>query len=873
MFCPNCGERATGGHQETGDTPLYTSEVKGLLKSGKLTVYRDRVEFSSSSAQRTVFNYDSLIAVKKRLLPTPAILFITEDARTESCAATSKNIHEAFLHIEQALQPYLEQRRARLAAQGIRFSLPSSMGMTNTGILNISSDRVEFLSKSGRLETVPYQDVKSAALSTAGLELAQFDGGIKSFTLDKESREEVLAFVRESLVPYLERRKADLLARGIHYSCLSTMGPERGTLDLYEDRAEFTSQMGQVVTVAFQTVRAAELRVDLLDLHLVSGVTKTFSVDREEQVEVLSFIKKAIEPYVLARTVGFETAFGTAERIEINQERDVFHIIRQNGTVITDECPLADIITCQQEESTELNALISGIRSGGKAIASGMAGKRVETVEEEKVRSVDIQLTIQDGESQRTETLRFGDFPIGVSRTSPKYIQSAAEATGLMEFLRESCPNCQLVIPAPPEPRTPVAGEIPEVTSESDEPPAATNEPTPTPVREQDPTGIQKYIDRIARYIGSCQTPMTIAFQGCSGSIEGQMMKLLSDSLDEQSRKNLLWLHTRQLSRSDLGANLPMFLGATLVSQLGSANDDRVVKFAKAFINLSVTMLSQGKSDGTFLIDTFFRDNPTNSAEDLVKTFSDLIQKKTGGHGGKVVILVDGLNSLSPAKMVEVLEAMEDFFTCDGCVFVIAAENTAVVRGVNERYGPDEEQGKRFFNKVFRVSFRLPASGFQMESYVKSRLERLGFGTDDQEEIELYRELLSRSIGSGMEAAGHLFDSFELVKTLSDEDICRRRDSRLILFGLLCMQTRFPAVYAQLTRRRHAVTPELLTNLSSPESDVVICSELSEAEQADFREFAQVFCGIVDTDRTDGISPLESSAFAQILEFTSITSV
>ena len=879
VFCPNCGERAAGGAREADSgAPLYTSEVKGLLKSGRLAVYRDRVEFSSSSAQRTVFNYNSLIAVKKRLLPTPAILFITEDARTEACAATSKNIHEAFLHIEQALQPYLEQRRARLAAQGIRFSLPSSMGMTNTGILNLSSGQAEFLSKSGRVETVPYGDVKSAALSAAGLELTLFDGGVRSFTLDKESREEVLAFVRESLAPFLEQRKADLLARGIYHSCLSTMGPERGTLDLYQDRAEFTSQTGQAVSIPFQTVRAADLRVDLLDLHLVDGTTRSFSVDRDEQVDILAFVKKAIEPYVLLRTEGFEVSFGSAERIEINEARGVFHILRQNGAVITDECPLAGLTACRLEESTALNALISGIRSGGKAIASGMGGKRAgETAEEEQVRSVDILLTVREADGQRTEALRFGDFPIGVSRTSPKYAQSFAEAAGLMEFLREHCPGCERVLPAPPE--LPAAAEapgdraLPATSGAGGDLPAPRSAHASSPAREQNAAGIRKYIDRIAQYISSCQTPMTIAFQGCSGSIEGHMMKLLSDSLDEQCRGSQIWLHTRQLSRSDLGANLPMFLGATLVSQLAGSNDDRVVKFAKGFINLSVSMLSQGKSDGQFVVDAFFREHPTNSAADLVQTFAELVRKRTGGGHGKVVVLMDGLDTLAPGKMVEVLEAMEDFFACEGCVFVVAVEYASVVRGVNERYGGGEEQGKQFFNRTFRVPFRLPASDLQMESYVRSRLERVGLDSAGPEEVKRYCQILSCSIGSGMESVGHLFDSFELLKTLSDEDLYQRETSRLILFCLLCMQTRFPAVYDRLARQRGEITPEFLAALCAPEPDAALLEELSEEDRAAFQEFAQVLRDIIDTDGTGRISSLEAGIFARVLEATAITSV
>lgn len=296
-FCPCCGEKAAGGNQEK-DKPIYLADVKGWLKSGKLAVYCDRVEFSTSSVQKIVFHYDSLVSVKKRLLPTPAILFITEDGRTESCAATSKNIHEAFLYVEQAVKPYIEARKKRLLAQGIRYSLVSSMGMANSGILNISDNKAEFLSKSGQKETVPFQDVKSAGVSAGTLDFFLFNGGTKSFSLDKELREEVLDFVKQAIKPYLEERKEALLAKGIYYSFLSILGQERGTIDVLADRVEFTGNSGRTDSVDFKDVRTVSLYEGMLELSLTYGITKSFAADREEQEEILAFIRKAIEPYV-----------------------------------------------------------------------------------------------------------------------------------------------------------------------------------------------------------------------------------------------------------------------------------------------------------------------------------------------------------------------------------------------------------------------------------------------------------------------------------------------------------------------------------------------------------------------------------------------
>ena len=196
--------------------------------------------------QKAVYDYSALVAVKKGL---DRIQFITEDGRTESCVVSRKNIHEAFLYIEKAVQPYIEERKRRLMAEGIRYSLVVGMGLTG-GILNLRDDRAEFRSKSGQVEIVCYQDVRALGRSAGILEFA-----------------------------------------------------------------------------------------------LTNGASRSYTVDREIWEEVLDFVEQAIAPHVEKRTVGFDTSFGIDERIEINEERGVFHFIRQGGSVISEEYAMEDMVS------------------------------------------------------------------------------------------------------------------------------------------------------------------------------------------------------------------------------------------------------------------------------------------------------------------------------------------------------------------------------------------------------------------------------------------------------------------------------------------------------------------------------------------------
>ena len=101
-----------------------------------------------------------------------------------------------------------------------------------------------------------------------------------------------------------------------------------------------------------------------LELALTDGTAKNLPVEEAMGGEVLAFVREAIAPYVAARTVGFDTAFGVDERLEFNGERGVFHILRQSGREITGEWPVDALRRCAWTENRELTALGSVVSSG-----------------------------------------------------------------------------------------------------------------------------------------------------------------------------------------------------------------------------------------------------------------------------------------------------------------------------------------------------------------------------------------------------------------------------------------------------------------------------------------------------------------------------
>lgn len=883
-FCPHCGEKITEG--KTGDDkPLYQTEVKGLRKAGKLTVYRDRTEFATSSVQKTVYNYSNLVAVKKRLgLSLDHIDFITEDGQAESCDVNRKAVHEAFLYIEKAVAPYIARRKELLLSQGIHYSIISSAGLTD-GILNISDSQVEFKSKSGQSEIVSFQDVKSVRVSTGiksdSLEFSLINRTSKAFGIDKELRDEIFSFVEKAIEPYIAERREALLAKGIYFSSFSIYRSVDGTLNILEDRAEFTSRTDQSEIVFFKDVRTVRLQSETLELSLTNGTSKSFTVERDIQDGILAFVQNAIRPYVLKRTEGFNSVFGIDEQIEINEERGVFHVLRQDGREITEEVPLSALIKCERIECSES----SGVLDKGIDIfnlAAKAVGAQNTPDADDKISYVGVLLTVHTEQGEQVETVRFGNFFVRINRTSEKYGKYLEEVSKFMDYLGSVCPDCELIVRALPEkPQESTPAQIPLIAGSEETGTALSatgSRDVSTDVSialETEQAGIRKYIEGVSRFISTCATPMTIAVQGSGGIRKNSAMKLLFVSLEEHCPNDRIWFDARQLLTPNSSEPLSELVGKRLISLLNGADNDaskeRTAKITKSIIGLVTGIVASDSQVGRDLADELLFKGSSVSGK-LVDAFSGLVQERVGTSGGRVVILISNLDKLAPAKAVELLKTLREFFDCDGCVFVAAIDYGFFLRGAMEDPDIDEQKGKALFDELFQMFFQMPISGNDIRNYAKDKLEHMDIYTDDEEELEFYAELIRNSVGREARNMDRLFNSFTLLKNMADTALYENKVQRLMLFALLCMQERFSTVYNQLKRMKDSVTPELLSGLCNADSEVVSHCALSEEEAAKFRAFAQVFCDIIDTDESEDISHLECSVFAQVLEFSSITS-
>jgi len=394
---------------------------------------------------------------------------------------------------------------------------------------------------------------------------------------------------------------------------------------------------------------------------------------------------------------------------------------------------------------------------------------------------------------------------------------------------------------------------------------------------EEDKFEIQKYINGLTKFIEDCDTPMTIAIQGDWGTGKTSVMKMVRKGL-EGKFSNIIWCKTWQFSQFDMGEKLPVLLLSKLMSNLGLSRSEmlkgKALGAMKGILSVVVGYASQGATDGSELVDTLFSGNAADSFEKLAEAFSELVKEKTENDKDRVIIFVDDLDRLPPGRAVELLEVMKNFFDCERCVFVLAVDYGVVIRGVKEKYGQDfdTEKGKSFFDKIIQVPFRMPVSRYNIKSYVQDNLKRIGIMIKDNEELQHYVDLIEKSVGSNPRSMKRLFNSFLLLEGVADKEITEETNNRLILFALLCMQSKFDKIYDYLVSKRERIDINFLEALSDVNSDEIKEMGLNEDEKADFCSFATLLKNLIDQDRNKNLSEDEVKKFSKVLDFSSITS-
>lgn len=417
---------------------------------------------------------------------------------------------------------------------------------------------------------------------------------------------------------------------------------------------------------------------------------------------------------------------------------------------------------------------------------------------------------------------------------------------------------------------------------------------------EGDAFKIKKYVVGLSEFIQDCNTPMTISIQGDWGSGKTSMMNMLQ-SIMQDKKIQTVWFNTWQFSQFNLGNNLVFAMLNVLIDSLAEKDDIAkkniktiMTSVAKGALAAGLSFATGGLANGKDVLDVASEKiADSDYAKEIMAlkdSFEDLVAKRLKAlQKDRVVIFVDDLDRLQPAKAVELLEVLKLFLDCKNCVFILAVDYEIVTLGVREKYGDSvtEEKGRSFFDKIIQLPFKMPVSNYDINNYVFKTLKGMRMSVEEKH-IGQYVELIGCSIGYNPRAMKRLFNIYQLL-----DNICKKEYSSIknmearerILFGTICMQMKYECLYKYLVRNISFVTSKMLQELADDKKLDVIKNNQEFMELIDIGDldidvylktitrFMRAFNCIVDIDGNKRIDEDELEIMCEAFKISRITSI
>lgn len=410
---------------------------------------------------------------------------------------------------------------------------------------------------------------------------------------------------------------------------------------------------------------------------------------------------------------------------------------------------------------------------------------------------------------------------------------------------------------------------------------------------EEDLFNIKKYISGLGRFISKCETPMTIAIQGDWGSGKTSFMKMVRRDIDTNVIP--IWFNTWEFSQFNMDDRLAItlmeYLADELQKQVGSEVTKQLKKSLKTIVSVAGAVFDgvSGTEAGTTALNALSGEESLIGSIDRLKdkfqdAVKELVREKKNG---RVAIFIDDLDRLQPVRAVELLEILKLFLDCQNCVFILAIDYEVVSQGIKEKYNGmlDGVKGRKFFDKIIQVPFKMPVAVYDINNYVSQSLERLNIRTE--KDRDKYQDLISVTVGYNPRAMKRLFNAYLLLREVNvDTQILDKEDEQLLLFACLCMQLSYEEVYNYLVARLNSDDGvELgvqffgrllrgddigqLREDSSFDDLMVQIEEKELVKEREIYEFLAVFAGIIGPNNE--ITDQDIERLQSILSMASVT--
>lgn len=376
-------------------------------------------------------------------------------------------------------------------------------------------------------------------------------------------------------------------------------------------------------------------------------------------------------------------------------------------------------------------------------------------------------------------------------------------------------------------------------------------ENTPAGESAKDDLGVERYVKGLANFIRNCDTPTTIAIQGEWGSGKTSMMNLLRQELclSDNAKTDAehpfygiwlnIWKHSLMRTPEQTMLAVISYITNYIADDMSSRYQDKLYatmdklrrgagkwlgSLAKIGVSGAANYLSGGIINVSGAMQSQGRDEADTSPDAIQQALRDAIQsfikadKEESNNPTKgFVFFIDDLDRMEPEVAVNVLELLKNVFEVPNCVFILAIDYEVVVKGLRAKFktekidADNERQFRSFFDKIIQLPFNMPQSNYQLDNFLKTNLDRIGYlkehfeFKDDQDEtgvIKTLTNLLENSTGRNPRSIKRLINSLSLIGIMQQDpdhpEDKRERLDEILNFGLVCLQIAYQPVYRLL---------------------------------------------------------------------------
>lgn len=328
-----------------------------------------------------------------------------------------------------------------------------------------------------------------------------------------------------------------------------------------------------------------------------------------------------------------------------------------------------------------------------------------------------------------------------------------------------------------------------------------------------DHLSMTKYASALARFVSACETPMTVGIQGEWGSGKTSLMNMVHATLlaGKPSNVHLFKFQTWQYGALNQDEILGLLLMKSILMEFARARtDDDRIKWLVSRLGKVVASVAKSavfgvadkfEIDGKALLDEFASDSDPGADLRMMRTeFAKLVSEMTQEFG-RVVVFIDDLDRVRPARAVAMLEIIKNFMDVNNCIFVVACDYDVVQRGVSERLGVEESgKAEAFFHKLIQVPFSMPTATYNTKEMLKNYLQSRFEQPTTPDLVDRLNPLIQCSIGTNPRSFKRFLNRVDLHACIKEEDTAWSDETAATaLIGVVALQYKWPEIAAHLS--------------------------------------------------------------------------